>query len=113
MLPSFARETVTVIHPGTTTDRGTTVPDWSTATETPVTGCSVQPAGTSRNFASARVLSVQDAYTLYAPPGAPIAPGDRIRCKAGTFETDGAPEIWDSPTGRVTHVQWTLRRWEG
>lgn len=113
MLPTFARETVTIIHPGTMADRGVTVPDWEHATRSTVAGCSVQPAGTSRTFASARVLNIQDAYTLYAPPGAPIVPGDRVECSAGRFETDGAPEIWTSPTGKVSHVQWTLRRWEG
>lgn len=113
MLPSFARESVTVSHPGTKTVRGVTVPDWTKATETTVTGCSVQPASTSRNFASARVLNIQDAFTLYAPPNAAIQPGDRVECSHGTFEVDGYPEPWTSPTGRVSHVQFTLRRWEG
>ena len=85
MLPTFARETVTIIHPGTMQDRGVIVPDWEHATRSTVAGCSVQPAGTSRTFASARVLNIQDAYTLYAPPGAPIVPGDRKVKNANFF----------------------------
>lgn len=113
MLPSFAREVITVERPGTKSDRGVMVPDWTVATVRTVGGCSVQPASTSRNFASARVLNVSDAWTLYAPPNADIRPGDRITCRAGVFETDGAAEAWDSPTGRVSNIQFSLRRWEG
>lgn len=113
MLPSFARETITRIRPATKTSRGVAVPDWEHASSATIAGCSVQPAGSSRNFTSARVLALEDAYTLFAPPGADIRPGDRVACEAGTFETDGAPEIWKSPTGRVSHIQFTLRRWEG
>ena len=113
MLPSFARETVTITRPGTKTERGVAIPDWEHATCSKVAGCSVQPAGSSRNFTSARVLAIEDGYTLFAPPGADIRPGDRVTCEAGTFETDGAPEIWRSPTGLVSHIQFALARWEG
>lgn len=113
MLPSFAKQTVTVIRPGTKTARGVEVYDWTTATTHTVANVSVQPASTSRNFASARVLNIEDAHTLYANPGADIQPGDRIEANGKVYEIDGDVEIWTSPTGRVSNLQFTLRRWAG
>lgn len=113
MLPTFANQTVRIVRPGTKEVRGVPVFDWDNTTEHDVTKCSVQPASTSRNFASARVLNIQDAYTLYAQPGADIQAGDRVEVNGKTYSVDGDAEVWRSPTGRVSNVQFLLRRWEG
>jgi hypothetical protein len=51
--------------------------------------------------------------TLYAPPFADIEDGDRVSDGSGTYVVDGIPYEWKSPTGRVSHLQARLRKWEG
>ena len=42
-----------------------------------------------------------------------IEAGDRITHNGTTFEVDGAPYTWESPTGRVTHLHANLVEWVG
>ena len=112
MLPSFANQTVTRIRPGVKTQRGSQIPDWENATELVITGCSVQPAGTSLSQ-DGRVLGVSDGYTVYLPPGADVKAGDRIVYDGDTYEIDGDPRKWKSVTGRLDHVMISIERWRG
>lgn len=113
MLPSFASQTVTRLRAtATATVRGSTVPDWTTPDSATIPGCSVQPASTTLDM-DGRVLNIMDSWTLYAPPGADIAEGDRIVHDGNTYVVDGAPRPWTSATGAVSHVQCALRRWRG
>lgn len=111
MLHSWCNETVTVERAPWKDVRGTKVRDWSAKTVHTVGGCSVQPASTSRNFE--RAQQETDRWTLYAPPGADVEAGDRITHHGGTYEVDGSPFTWKSPTGRVTHMQAHLVEWSG
>jgi len=111
MLHSWCDDTVKVTRAPWMETRGTKVRDWANATTHTVGGCSVQPASTSRNFE--RAQQETDRWTLYAPPQSDIQAGDRINHHGATFEVDGAPYTWKSPTGRVTHMQAPLVEWRG
>ena len=111
-LPSWASQTVTIIRPGTTTSRGSTIPDWTTSTSTTVTGCSVQPASTSLTQ-DGRVQGIYDGMTAYLPPGTDVQEGDRITYDGLTYTVDGTPRKWISATGQASNIQVNLKRWSG
>lgn len=111
-LPSFCRETVTVIRAPFSGVRGTSERDWSAAASHEVARCCVQPSSTSTDRGEPRE-SVSDAATLYTPPGSDVAAGDRVTCSLGTFSVEGSPMPRESPTGAVSHVEVQLSRWRG
>ena len=111
MLPSFCTHTV-IVHRAPLKDvRGSLVRDWASAETHTLTGCSVQPSSTASNFE--REEQVTDRWQLYAPPGSDLLTGDRVEFQGTTYDIDGAPYEWKSPTGRVTHVQAHLIEWVG
>ena len=112
MLPSFCRDSVTVKRAALVDSRGSKVLDWSNPTEIHLSRCSVQPSTSARDF-DGRTIQVTEDWTLYAPPGSDIQAGDRIEWNGVTFEIDGAPMPWQSPTGRVSHVWARLKEWRG
>ena len=112
MLPSWANDTVTRIRPGTIERRGSIEPDWSNPDTLNISGCSVQPAGTSLSQ-DGRVLAVSDGYTCYFPPGSDVIAGDKIRFGGKDYQIIGEPRAWTSPTGRVSNLQAQLERWSG
>lgn len=111
-LPAWASDTVTRIRPGTIERRGSVEPDWSHATEAQITGCSMQPGGTSLSQ-DGRVLAISEGYTCYMPPGSDVAAGDRIQFAGLTYSVIGEPRPWTSPSGRVSNLQVQLERWMG
>lgn len=116
MLPSFARDRVTVVRPAMRESRGTHVADWQNATRTAVGGCVVQLPTTSMDLDGR--AATQLAGTLYAPSGTDVRAGDRIewtdgRGVAHDLAVDGEPMPWESPTGRVSHVQARVVEWRG
>lgn len=111
MLPSFCNDTVVRIRPATTTQRGSTVFDWNTATEKEITGCSMQPASTSLSE-DGRVLGIRDEYSLFAPADADIKAGDRIRYDGKVYTIDG--DVRTQPSAlRLEHIHIYLRRYSG
>ena len=112
MVPSWCRQTITRIRPGTKTERGSTVFDWANATEKTISGCSVQPGSTSLNE-DGRVLGISDGYTAYLPPNADVQAGDRIRYNGETYEIRGDIRPWMSATGACDHILLNLMRWDG
>ncbi len=111
-IPSWASQSIIVIRPGVKEQRGSEVPDWENATRFTVGGCSVQPASTGLSQ-DGRVLGVFDGMTAYLPPGTDIREGDRVEFDGNVYTINGTPRLWQSPTGRASHVQVNLRRWEG
>lgn len=113
MLPSFAKQTIVIVRPGTTVSRGSTIPDWSQdkVTKTTVNGCSVQPSTTSLSQ-DGRVLGISDSWTAYLPEGTNVEAGDHIEFDGKTYEINGEPRVW---TGAFTksNIQLNLVRWEG
>ena len=112
MLPSFWRQTITRVRPGTKTVRGSAVPDWDNADKLTIGGCSVQPASTSLSQ-DGRVQGVSDGLTAYVPPTADIKAGDHILYNGGEYTITGDPLAWPSATGDLDHLQLNLMRWRG
>lgn len=108
---SFWRQSITRLRPGTTTERGSTVYDWSKPDALVIPECSVQPAGTSLSQ-DGRVLGVTDGLTVYAPVDADIKAGDRIEYMGGTYTINGDPLVWPG-VARMQHMQLNLVRWRG
>lgn len=118
MLPSFCRKTITVIHPGSKVERGTTIPDWKKVTKHTVKGCSMQPSSTdSTQVRNMRLVpsvnSTDTAFTLFMPPNSPIQSGDRVVVDGKTWSVDGEPMTWESASGALTHTVVELRRYRG
>lgn len=111
-LPSFFTQSITRIRPGSKTLRGSTMPDWSVATSATISGCSVQPAGTSLSQ-DGRVLALTDGLTAYIPADADVDAGDRIQYAGETYTINGAPRVWPSASGGLDHIQLNLERWSG
>lgn len=111
MLPGFANQTVTVLHPGTVTERGSTFRDWQTATSTTVEGCLVLPDSTSSDI-NAREQTAM-VCKLYAPVAAQIVKGDRVVFDGTTYEVLGVPFKRYSPRGSVDHLSCRMQVWEG
>lgn len=112
MLPSWCSQTLTIVKPGTTTSRGSTVYDWEhPVSSTDIVGCSVQPASTGLSQ-DGRVLGIYDGWTAYVPEGADVKAGDHIEFEGETYAINGEPRKWTGPS-RTSHIQLNLVRWEG
>lgn len=113
MLPTFCRQTVTRIRPGTKTSRGSTIPDWSEdkVSKLVIEGCSVQPATTSLSQ-DGRVLGINEQWTAYLPEGSDVKAGDRILFDGEAYEINGEPKKWTG-AARLSNIQLNLTRWEG
>ena len=112
MLPTFMRQSISRIRPGVKTLRGSEVPDWATATTLTITGCSVQPSGTSLSQ-DGRVLALTDGLTAYLPADADVKAGDRIEYAGEVYVINGAPRAWPSASGGLDHIILNLERWSG
>lgn len=108
---SFWRQTITRLRPGTKTERGSTIYDWNNPDELDIPECSVQPSSTSLSQ-DGRVLGVTDGLTVYAPEGADVQAGDRIRYNGNVYAINGDPLFWPG-VSRMQHVQLNLTRWRG
>lgn len=114
MLPSFCRQEITRVRPGSKTSRGSVIPDWSPeAVDTKkIGGCSVQPASTSLSQ-DGRILGITDGMTAYVPNGSDVQAGDHIVFDGLTYEIEGEPRVWVSATGARDHILLNLRRYSG
>ena len=110
-LQSFWRQSITRLRPSTTTERGSTVFDWTAPSELVIDGCSVQPSSTSLSQ-DGRVLGVTDGLTVYAPVDADVKAGDRIVYGGNTYTINGDPLVWPG-VARMQHIQLNLQRWRG
>lgn len=110
-LLSFWTQSITRLRPGTKTERGSTVPDWSNPDALVIGGCSVQPASTSLSQ-DGRVQGITDGLTVYAPAGADILAGDRIQYAGSVYVINGDPLVWPG-VSRLAHIQLNLVRWRG
>lgn len=112
MLPSFCKQTITVVRPSTKEVRGSVVRDFDNPiSSTDVTGCSVQPATTSLSE-DGRVLGISEGYTAYVPITADVKEGDHIIFEGETYEIDGVPKHWVGAL-YIEHYVLNLKRWEG
>ena len=113
MLPSFCRQTITRIRPGTKESRGSTIPDWSpqAVSTKQITGCSVQPATTSLSQ-DGRVLGISEGLTAYLPEGSDVRSGDRILYDGAVYTITGEPKVWVGAFN-MSNMQLNLMKWEG
>ena len=113
MLPSFCKQQVVRVRPGTKTSRGSTIPDWSEdkVSRLVIKGCSVQPASTSLSM-DGRVLAINDQMTAYLPETADVKAGDRIIFEGETYEINGDPKRWQGVLN-LSNIQLNLTRWRG
>ena len=112
MLPSWCSQTITIVKPGTTTSRGSTVYDWEhPVSSTNIAGCSVQPASTGLSQ-DGRVLGINQGWTAYIPEGTDVKAGDHIEFEGETYAINGEPRKWTGPS-KTSHIQLNLVRWEG
>ena len=112
MLPSFARDSVTIKRAPYKDSRGTKVRDWDgTVTSTTVAGCEFQPVTSDTAWTDTAQAVTVDAR-LWLPAGTDIEPDDRIEHDGVLYAIQGAPKAWKSPTGRIDHIEADLRRWE-
>ncbi|AYN56827.1 head-to-tail stopper [Arthrobacter phage Andrew] len=111
MLPSFATQEITLVHPVWTADaRNVRRPDYGAAAErVPVPGCSVQPG------ASAEVLGGRDSvavrWSVYAPAGTVVEATDAVEYLGKLYRVEGQPQAWPSATGALDHVLLLLLDW--
>ena len=110
-LLSFWTQSITRLRPGTKTERGSVVYDWSDPDALVIDGCSVQPASTALTQ-DGRVQGISDGLTVYAPADADVKAGDRIEYGGNVYTINGDPLIWPAPA-RLQHVQLNLMRWRG
>lgn len=111
MLPSWCNQTVTIMKPGIKDVRGSEVFDWENPSSViEVEGCSVQPSTSTLSF-DGRVLGVSEGLTVYAPEGTLASAGDHIIVDGETYVTE-EPKKWQG-VYRTSHIQLTLRRWQG
>ena len=110
-LISFWTQSITRLRPSTTTERGSTVYDWSAPDRLVIDGCSVQPASTSLSQ-DGRVQGITDGLTVYAPEDADLQAGDRIEYGGNVYTINGDPLLWPG-AGRLAHMQLNLTRWRG
>lgn len=108
---SFWTQTITRIRPGEKSSRGSIIYDWDNADELDIAECSVQPSGTSLTQ-DGRVQGISDGLTVYAPEGADVQAGDRIRYNGNVYVIQGDPLVWPG-VARMQHVQLNLTRWRG
>ncbi len=112
MLPSWASDAVTIIEPSWVTDRGKSVPDYgSPASQTVVRGCSVQPGAGVENTQARQNVIVR--HTAYLPAGTSVTAHSKVRFNGVDYGVDGPPDVWQSPTGAVSHVVARLVDWKG
>ena len=106
-------EAVTVLQPGTDTDRyNNTILDWSDPGSTVVPGCQVDP-GTSTEVLDGRD-AVVSTITVYMPPGTAVTCLDRLTVRGGTYEVVGDPATWVTPrTGAVKGLVVSAKRVTG
>jgi hypothetical protein len=104
---TFGDHVVTILRATTTEDPyGNPVRDWDAATQTQVTGCSVQPVqGDEVTVGRDTVVS---RWRLYAPDGTDLLASDRVRFEGDVYEVDGEVQRWDFPP--LSHVTALLRR---
>ena len=109
---SFAKTTVTRIRAGTITERGTEYPDWNNTDKLNIPDCCLTWRSTAMSQ-EGRVLGIENTRVLFAPLDADIKEGDRIKYRGETYEIDGDPKDWESPTGAIDHYEITLKRYKG
>lgn len=109
---SFATQVLIRERAQMVSDHGATSPDWSLPTsDLTIPGWSVQPGASDEDRANRDGVLIQ--WTAYGPAGADVLPGDHVRFNGVSYDVDGEPARWQSPTGSISNTVLFLKRWEG
>lgn len=108
---SFMTETVTRVRPVMAEDSRHNLIPSTKGEELLISGCSVQPGATAEDIAMRDTVTIR--LTVYAPFGADVRADDLIIWRGRTYQVNGHPEQWSSPSGAVSHVKFSLVDWEG
>ena len=111
MLLKMWHTTIKRLRPSTTTERGSTVLDWSNPSELVIGECLVQPSDTILSQ-DGRVLGISDGLTVCAPVDSDIQAGDRIEYHGRIYTINGDPLLWED-VGKLEHMKLSLERWRG
>ena len=104
-------QTLTVITPAWVDDRGTDIPDWDHATETPEQWRGVQPMTASEldDLGRQGVLTMMRGT---GPPGTALTALCRARIGGVDYEVVSV-QAWPSITGGLAHSEAVFERMEG
>ncbi|MPZ66170.1 MAG: hypothetical protein GEU83_11865 [Pseudonocardiaceae bacterium] len=108
-------ETLTVLRPQWTVQRGDRIADWAAATAHDIPRCEVQPQSVTEVTSTGAVTrqAVARELRVFAPAGADIDEHDRARYRGELYEVTSVAH-WDAPVGRLlAHTDVTLHRIEG
>jgi len=109
----FNPQTVTRQRSTAATDRyGNSVQSWATPATIEIDGCMLAPDVNAETNGLGR-RGVLVGWTLYRRTPADIEALDRIVTADGTFEVDGEPARWSSPTSGFQGIAVALKRMEG
>lgn len=117
---SFANQSIVILKPIYVTERGDSLPTWSSPTRITQSGCRLQPrvrdeiyfAGTNDQGGVARD-AVQRAYVVFAPFNTPIDEHDRVEYLGRQFDVEGMIRPWRSVTGDLAHVEFVIQEIQG
>ena len=110
MIPSFCKQKITRLRPLYIKERGSAIPNWNECESLEIFPCSVQPSGSSISL-DGRVLGVSDSWTVYCNPGSDVKAGDKIIFEDKAYLVNEDPRAWQSPTGVVSSMQFTMIDW--
>lgn len=110
MIPSFCNQKITRIRAMNKVERGSEVPNWHDSWTEDIYPCSVQPSSSSISI-DGRVLGVSDSWTVYCNPDVDIKAGDKIIFEDHAYLVNEDPRRWQSPTGLVSSLQFTMIDW--
>lgn len=111
-MASFARQTVTRLRGVLADDgHGNETEDWATPDMLDIERCTVQPGSSQELLAGRDATLIQ--YTVRVCGQVDVKSTDRIQYLGVTYDIDGQPLLWPSPTGALTHTIILLRTWEG
>lgn len=107
MLSSFCNQTIVRIRGTLKDSRGSMIYDWNSTTEITINNCSIQPISGSIDI-NGRVLGLTNTYNVYVDTNADVHAGDRINFNSQIFEVNMEPMIWQSPSGRLSHKEFSI-----
>jgi hypothetical protein len=82
--------------------------DWEHAESLEIRGCSVQPSVYPEYDRDREAVTI--GWKLYAPTSAGLLASDRIVSDGLTYEIEGEPLTWPSPSGQLDHIEAVLKR---
>lgn len=107
MLSSFCNQPIVRIRGTLKDSRGSMIYDWNSTTEITINNCSIQPISGSIDI-NGRVLGLTNTYNVYVDTNADVHAGDRINFNSQIFEVTMEPMIWQSPSGRLSHKEFSI-----